>query len=144
MLPILVGTPRSLADTLSLGGRMQSAQAFQMMTSSLSWPADNLPRIAEWRASAERVPALEEAVGIVAAEAARVGETAINLERTQGSVPGVHALWNAAPDGTAMPSDRGLDVVPGARVLVDGEPDAAAHAASAAACRGGLAPPGVW
>jgi putative ATP-binding cassette transporter len=126
VLPILVGTPRFLADTLSLGGLMQSAQAFQLMTSALSWPVDNLPRIAEWRASVERVLALEEAVRIVAAEAARTGETAINLERESGASLGVEELSIAAPDGTAMLSDLTLVVSAGEHVLVDGDPDAAA------------------
>lgn len=62
VLPLLVGTPRFLLGSLSLGALMQSAQAFQQVTSALSWPVDNLPRIAEWRASVERVLALEEAV----------------------------------------------------------------------------------
>ncbi len=81
---------------------MQSAQAFQQVTSALSWPVDNLPRIAEWRASVERVLALEEAVQTVTLEAARTGDTAINLSRLPGSPLGLHALWVAAPDGTSM------------------------------------------
>lgn len=53
--PILVGTPRFLEGTLALGRLMQSAQALQQVTAALPWPVDNLPRIAEWRASVERV-----------------------------------------------------------------------------------------
>jgi putative ATP-binding cassette transporter len=126
VLPILVGTPRFLAGTLSLGGLMQSAQAFQLMTSALSWPVDNLPRIAEWRASVERVLALEEAVKTVALEAARVGDTALNLERTMGGRLGVEELWVAAPDGTTMLSGLNLQAAPGEHVLVDGDPEATA------------------
>ena len=85
VLPLLVGTPRFLVGALTLGALMQSAQAFQQVTSALSWPVDNLPRIAEWRASVERVLALEEAVQTVTLEAARTGDTAINLSRLPGS-----------------------------------------------------------
>jgi putative ATP-binding cassette transporter len=62
VLPILVGTPRFLEGTLSLGRLMQSGQAFQQVTAALSWPVDNLALIAGWRASVERVLMLDEAV----------------------------------------------------------------------------------
>ena len=126
VFPILVGTSRFLAGTLSLGGLMQSAQAFQQVTVSLSWPIDNLPRLAEWRASVERVLALDEAVRIVSLEAARTGETAINLDRAPKATLGVRDLSVAAPDGTVMLSDLTLLVLPGEHVLVDGDPEAAA------------------
>ncbi len=126
VLPILVGTPRFLAGTLSLGRLMQSAQAFQQVTAALSWPVDNLPRIAEWRASVERVLGLEEAVRVVKLEAARSGETALNLDRAPEVPLGVHDLSVAAPDGTTMLSGLTLELALGDRVLVDGDPDAAA------------------
>ena len=125
VLPLLVGTPRFLVGALTLGALMQSAQAFQQVTSALSWPVDNLPRIAEWSASVERVLALEEAVQTVTLEAARTGDTAINLSRLPGSPLGLHALWVAAPDGTAMLADLNLEVGPAEHVLVDGDADAA-------------------
>ena len=126
VLPLLVGTWRFLDGSLSLGRLVQSAQAFQQVTVSLSWPIDNLPRIAEWRASVERVLALEEAVQTVALEAARTGETAVNLNRGEGVPLGFQNLWVAAPDGTAMLSDLSLRVVPGEHVLLNGDPEAAA------------------
>ncbi len=125
VLPILVGTPRFLEGTLSLGRLVQSGQAFQQVTAALSWPVDNLALIAGWRASVERVLMLDEAVRIVALEAARTGETAINLDRAPTSPLGVRDLWVAAPDGTVMLSGLTLTVEPGDRVLVDGDPEAA-------------------
>ncbi len=126
VFPVLVGTSRFLSGALSLGGLMQSAQAFQQVTSALSWPVDNLPRLAEWRASVERVLALEDAVRIVTLEAARNGVTAINLNRAEVTRLGVEDLWIADPDGTAMLSSLTLRVMQGERVLVDGDPEAAA------------------
>ena len=126
VFPILVGTSRFLNGTLTLGGLMQSAQAFQQVTAALSWPVDNLPRIAEWRASVERVLALEEAIQIVALEAARTGDTAIDLDRAPGPWMGFDDLWVADPDGTAMLSGFDLRVAQGERVLIDGEHEAAA------------------
>lgn len=126
VFPILVGTPRFLEGALTLGRLMQSAQAFQQVTAALSWPVDNLPRIAEWRASVERVLALEEAVQVVALEAARAGDTAINMDRAPGPWLGVSDLCVAQPDGTALLTNLTLRVEPGEHVLVDGDADAAA------------------
>jgi putative ATP-binding cassette transporter len=123
VFPILVTTPRYIAGTITLGGVMQIAQAFQQVTAALSWPVDNLQRIAEWRASVERVLALEEALRVVAAEAARSGPDAITLDRGHGL--SVRGLCVAAPDGTALLSDITLEVAPGEHVLVDGDPEAA-------------------
>ncbi|MDO9501153.1 ABC transporter ATP-binding protein/permease [Falsiroseomonas sp.] len=125
VLPVLVGVPRFLEGTLSLGRLIQSGQAFQQVTAALSWPVDNLAVIAGWRASVERILMLDEAVRLAAAEAARTGETAINLNRTPEPYIGVRDLCIAAPDGTAMLSDLTLTVKPGERVLVDGDPEAA-------------------
>lgn len=125
VLPILVGTPRFLDGTLSLGRLMQSGQAFQQVTAALSWPVDNLALIASWRASVERVLMLDEAVRVVTLEAARTGDTALNLDRVPTAQLGMRDLWVATPDGTTMLSNLNLQVEPGDHVLVGGDPEAA-------------------
>lgn len=125
VFPILVATPRFIAGSITLGALMQTAQAFQQVTAALSWPVDNLARIAEWRASVERVLSLEEGVRIVAAEAAREGPDAIVLDRAPGRGLGARGLCVALPDGTALLSDISLHVEPGERVLVHGDTEAA-------------------
>lgn len=124
VLPILVSTPRFLDGTLSLGRLMQSGQAFQQVTAALSWPIDNLAMIAGWRASVERVLMLDEAVRVVTLEAARMGDTALNLDRLPSARLGVRELSVAAPDGTTMLSNLNLEVEPGEHVLVGGNPEA--------------------
>ncbi len=125
VFPILVATPRFIAGSISLGALMQTAQAFQQVTAALSWPVDNLARIAEWRASVERVLSLEDGVRIVATEAAREGPDAISLDRRPGRGLGARGLCVALPDGTALLSDISLHVESGERVLVDGDAEAA-------------------
>lgn len=125
VFPILVATPRFIAGEISLGALMQTAQAFQQVTAALSWPVDNLARIAEWRASVERVLSLEEGVRVVATEAAREGPDAIVLDRAPGHGLGARGLCVALPDGTALLSDISLHVAPGERVLVEGDTEAA-------------------
>jgi putative ATP-binding cassette transporter len=66
-LPFLIATPAYLAGVVTLGWVMQAAQAFQTVTGALSWPIGNMPRLATWRASAERVVALHESFATAAA-----------------------------------------------------------------------------
>jgi putative ATP-binding cassette transporter len=58
-IPYLVATPAWLAGVVTLGWVMQAAQAFTCVAAALSWPVDHMPRIATWRASAERVLAMD-------------------------------------------------------------------------------------
>ncbi|MET0378877.1 MAG: ABC transporter ATP-binding protein/permease [Spongiibacteraceae bacterium] len=58
VFPILIAAPQFIAGAMSLGVLMQAAQAFQKLTSALSWPIDNLGDMAKCRASADRVLSL--------------------------------------------------------------------------------------
>lgn len=66
-LPFLAATPAYLAGAVTLGWVVQAAQAFTQVVTALNWPVDHMPRIAVWRASAERVLALHAASLTVAA-----------------------------------------------------------------------------
>lgn len=61
--PLLVAAPRYILGLISLGTLMQMAQAFSQVTAALAFPVDNLSGIALWRASVERVMALQNALG---------------------------------------------------------------------------------
>jgi putative ATP-binding cassette transporter len=63
-LPLLAATPAYLAGVVTLGWVMQAAQAFQEVARALSWPVDQMPRLATWRASAARVVALHRATAV--------------------------------------------------------------------------------
>ena len=84
--PVLIAAPRYIAGSITLGGLMQTAQAFQQMVAALAWPIDNLPKVAEWRASAGRVLGLHRAIR-------RLGERAVRggLAGAPDSGPGVGA-----------------------------------------------------
>ena len=60
--PILIAAPRYIMGFITLGTLMQMAQAFSQVTAALSFPVDNLSGIALWRASVERVMALQDAL----------------------------------------------------------------------------------
>jgi len=125
IFPLLVATPRYIGGALTLGEMMQSAQAFQQVAAALSWPVDNLQRIAEWRASVERVLVLAEALGQAEAEVTATAESSIAIERADDAPIRTDGLDVAAPDGTAILAAVSLDLRPGERVLVEGEQDAA-------------------
>ncbi|WP_158292486.1 SbmA/BacA-like family transporter [Paracraurococcus ruber] len=76
-LPYLVATPAYLAGVASLGWLMQAAQAFQTVSEALRWPVQHMPRLATWRASAERVIVLAAAVPPVETAAPAVAPDAV-------------------------------------------------------------------
>ncbi|WP_446811385.1 SbmA/BacA-like family transporter [Methylomonas sp. 2BW1-5-20] len=61
-LPILIAAPRYILGSITLGALMQSVQAFQQMAAALSWPVNNMPVIAQWHASVDRVLGLVDAL----------------------------------------------------------------------------------
>lgn len=55
VVPLLLGAPKYMAGQMSLGEVMQVAAAFVQVQLALNWIVDNFVRVAEWRASANRV-----------------------------------------------------------------------------------------
>jgi putative ATP-binding cassette transporter len=60
--PILVAAPAYFAGTLTFGGLMMAAGAFNQVQSSLRWFVDNFSTIADWRATLLRVADFRRAV----------------------------------------------------------------------------------
>jgi putative ATP-binding cassette transporter len=60
--PILVAAPAYFAGTLSFGGLMMAAGAFNQVQASLRWFVDNFSTIADWRATLLRVADFRRAV----------------------------------------------------------------------------------
>ncbi|MDW8398942.1 MAG: SbmA/BacA-like family transporter [Acetobacteraceae bacterium] len=115
VFPILVAAPRYLAAEISLGGLMQTGQGFQQVVAALSWPVDNAARLAEWRASAQRILELAEAV--------RAGDPAEGIVVSDDSPQGLsfERVVLREPDGRALTAPLSARIAPGARVAVTGE-----------------------
>jgi putative ATP-binding cassette transporter len=60
--PILVAAPLYFAGSISFGGLMMAAGAFNQVQSSLRWFVDNFSTIADWRATLLRVASFRRAV----------------------------------------------------------------------------------
>ncbi len=121
--PFLVTAPRYIAGTITLGAMMQTAQAFQQTAQALSWPVDNIPRMAEWRASVERVLALAEAL-----ERVKNGERAehvgfIDIAAIEDAeVLDFADLTITSPGGNPLLAGFTARIEPGERVLITGDP----------------------
>ncbi|WP_374450089.1 ABC transporter ATP-binding protein/permease [Stella sp.] len=121
VFPILVAAPRYLAAEMTLGGLMQTAQAFQQVTAALSWPIDNFPRLAETVASMERVLLLMGTLDGIAREAREPG-LAIEVVATSGSALTFRDLTIADVGGRTLFSGISTEVAPGEHVLILGDP----------------------
>jgi putative ATP-binding cassette transporter len=115
--PLLVAAPRYILGYITLGTLMQMAQAFSQVTAALSFPVDNLSGIAQWRASVERVMALQDAMGQLEE---KLGENRIEVRHEGQSLQLVGA---AVMEHDAVPLMHELtaEIAPGEHVLIEGD-----------------------
>jgi putative ATP-binding cassette transporter len=73
VFPILAAAPRYFSGALKLGGLMQTAQAFGQVQGALSWFIDAYARLADWRATVQRLTLFAAAT---AGDALTAGEEA--------------------------------------------------------------------
>lgn len=118
--PILVSAPRYILGSIPLGALMQSAQAFQQTAGALSWPVDNMARVAEWRASVERVLGLANGLGRLEQEIVRADPHRIQLKKTDHAVLRFRDLSVVRLDGVACLQCFNDEIRPGERILVTG------------------------
>ena len=62
IVPILVAAPAYFSGTMTFGGLMMSAAAFNQVYAALRWYVDNFGAIADWRATLERVTVFRAAL----------------------------------------------------------------------------------
>lgn len=118
--PILVSAPRFILGTISLGALMQSAQAFQQMVAALSWPVDNMGKVAEWRASVERILGLSKALEQLEREIAKPDPHRIRIVKNEGSVLAFRNLCISRLDNIVCVSMLNEEIRAGERVLIAG------------------------
>jgi vitamin B12/bleomycin/antimicrobial peptide transport system ATP-binding/permease protein len=136
VFPTLVVAPRYIAGLITLGGLMQSAQAFQQMVGALSWAIDNLGKVADWRASAERVHGLINAAEnfddlVCATSAGR-----IEIAAADRPVLAFRNFATSTPQGQQQMKPLDLEIKAGDRVLMTGETGVASAMLKAVA--------GIW
>jgi vitamin B12/bleomycin/antimicrobial peptide transport system ATP-binding/permease protein len=119
--PILVSAPRYVVGSISLGVLMQSAQGMQQMASALSWPVDNLTKMAEWRASVERVLGLALSLDTVDDEMAHTSSRRIEFIKGNGLSLRFDQLGIADLDGELLMADLTAEIRPGEHVYITGD-----------------------
>jgi putative ATP-binding cassette transporter len=118
--PLLVSAPRYILGSITLGTLMQSAQVFQQMVSALSWPVDNMGKMAEWRASVERVLGLAKALQQLEVEIAKPSPHRIVLKKNTGAVLRFHDLVITRLDGVVCVDRLNEEIYAGDRILITG------------------------
>lgn len=121
VFPTLVVAPRYIAGLITLGGLMQSAQAFQQMVGALSWAIDNLGKVADWRASAERVFGLINAVENFDDLVCGASGSRIEIATAEQRVLSFRNFATSTPQGQPQMKPVDLDIREGDRVLMTGE-----------------------
>ena len=124
VFPILIAAPQYVAGIMTLGLLMQAAQAFQRLTSALSWPIDNLGEIARCRASIDRIITFCNGMERLEREGRENGHGAsrIELQRAHRAELGINHLCLDNADGQPLLADFNLTVRHGERILITGDP----------------------
>ena len=121
VFPILVVAPQYISGAITLGVLMQTAQAFEKLTSALSWPIDHLAEMAQWRASAERVLSLHEDVDTLDLANAETETNSIEIGTAADDKLVIRDLRIARPDGQLVLDGLDIELSPGENVLIDGD-----------------------
>jgi putative ATP-binding cassette transporter len=119
IFPVLVAAPRYIMGDITLGVLMQSAQAFGQVVAALSWPVDNLAKAADWRASAERVRQLHDALRTLRQNGSAAGHIAPVLGASNELSFRDVVLADAAARPLSKPLD--LSVHAGEQVAITGD-----------------------
>jgi len=122
IFPFLVSAPRFFAGELTIGVLLQISQAFGRVEDSLSWFINAYGRLADWKASVDRLITFHDVLERHRADATRADA------RTEGIRVGAHAeptlraegLSLALPNGKTILPDAAFTVESGDHVLVSG------------------------
>ena len=135
VVPLIAAAPGYFSGSLSLGGLMMVVGAFSQVQQALRWFIDNFSRIADWRATLQRILAFRSALS--ALEEKVEGAERIKVTAHPGGNLAFEHLSVSLPDGRAVLAEHTVEVMPGERVLLVGEPRAGKSTAF-------LAMAGLW
>ena len=119
IFPYIVVAPRFFSGAIPLGGFMQTASAFNYVQSSLSWFVDVYARLAEWKATVDRLTGFHDA--IERARAAAQAKPGIERERAvDASGIVLDGVRLELPDGRVLLDAATERFAPGEAVLLMG------------------------
>jgi putative ATP-binding cassette transporter len=117
VFPILVVSSAYFSGAISLGILMQASLAFQRVEQSFAFFLLSYPRIAEWKASMDRIAQLEAALFAVDREDVPGADIVLDAK---GRNFAVSDLVVRLPSGAAVASVPKLALEPGERALISG------------------------
>ncbi|MBV8851541.1 MAG: ABC transporter ATP-binding protein/permease [Methylobacteriaceae bacterium] len=121
IVPLLLGAPKYLSGSLTLGALMQLAAAFVQVQTALNWLVENSIRLAEWNASARRVGALAAVLSSFDERIVGDGGTTIELDNSPDDSLHIQNLSVAQTNGALVIEDPNLVIAPGEKVFIKGE-----------------------
>ncbi|WP_454748055.1 ABC transporter ATP-binding protein/permease [Ciceribacter selenitireducens] len=124
LVPILIAAPAYFAGTMTFGGLMMAAAAFNQVHSALRWYVDNFGAIADWKAALLRVSALRAALIDMDDAPAQGRIVVVKGEPGQLSLEAVsiasHVDGDCALDGFRI-KEANPTIALGERVMINGD-----------------------
>lgn len=114
----IVAAPRVISGEIGLGELEQISMAFGMVNAFFMWIVLNYRPVAEWKASCDRVIALQEAMAAAESDKAR-SELAYDDAPSNEGVS-VSDLTLELPDGDILLEKASVSLAPGENVLIQG------------------------
>ena len=118
VFPYVVVAPRFFSGAIALGTLVQTATAFGQVRNALSWFIDAYVRLAEWKATVDRLTGFAAAL-----ERARLEAEQLDGERSEGAQTdrlSLEGLSLSLPQGRPLLVETSIDLERGERVLVTG------------------------
>jgi len=120
--PIIIASPVYFAGDLTFGGLMMAVGAFTQVNTSLRWFIDNIPAIADWRATLLRVATFRSA--LLRMDELRGSDSRIEFVVDEGGRVRFDDVVVISPEGSTRLEDAHVEIAPGERVAITGEPGA--------------------
>lgn len=120
VFPTLVAAPRYFSGAITLGGLMQTTQAFGQVQGALSWYVENWPRISEWRASVERLLVFAEGLEQVSADTRPDEESIVRCDGADDCLR-IEGVDIGHADGSIVVYQANTTVQRGEKVLIVGQ-----------------------
>src|SRR5207237_8299828 len=120
IVPILVAAPGFFGGSLTLGGLMMVAGAFNQVQTSLRWFVDNFAGIADWRATLLRVTRFRN--GLLQLDDTGPEASLITLDPHPKGKLRFENLSIVLPDGRGVLDTPVAEIELGERVLISGPP----------------------
>ncbi|MGK9165490.1 ABC transporter ATP-binding protein/permease [Inquilinus limosus] len=117
VFPIILSAPQYFAKSITLGGLLQTIQAFGQVQDGLSWFVDAYTTLADWKATVDRLTGFRRSIEAARAQAQ---STEIDVAHHAQDDLTVDTVQLALPDGQPLVEGHALSVRPGDRLLLTG------------------------